>query len=426
LEHLRFLVLDEADRLLGNAYQSWVFQLLRSSGSREPSKMIDTHRIENYRSTASTDSIIDPVIRRDDTPFGRRKGGNLSMCHLTGRMQRLLFSATLTDNPSKLAALGIFSPLVIRTGPAQAQAQALGAQEGETGLVDEDVDGGAKYVLPSSLSESIVTCPAAKKPITLLALLAEAVGVADHDSADGKRSRIETRRHVATCKTEGREEEEGGEGEGEREEEGKGAMCLVFASSVDTAHRLCTLLQMANRQEGGDPSALYFQGRVEEMSRLMSKSARDEVITAARGGQVKVIVCTDSMARGIDLPNVRLVVNYDPPTLAKTYVHRAGRTARALRSGHCVTLLKPGQLVGFRRMRNKIQFNAAAAAPIPSSSSPAPGCVSPQGEEVAAVTPAAALPTNQIHRESLKLVRPSYEAAIAALPSALLKRKRSR
>jgi superfamily II DNA/RNA helicase len=75
---------------------------------------------------------------------------------------------------------------------------------------------------------------------------------------------------------------------------------------------------------------------------------------ACRAGTVAVLVSSDHMTRGIDLPNIRLVVNYDPPKHVKTYVHRAGRTARALRSGHCVTLLNVGQLGSFKKLRLEV------------------------------------------------------------------------
>eukprot|EP00975_Prorocentrum_lima_P068600 12921597-Prorocentrum_lima.AAC.1 len=57
------------------------------------------------------------------------------------------------------------------------------------------------------------------------------------------------------------------------------------------------------------------------------------------------------MARGIDLAGVKLVVNFDCPNNIKTYIHRAGRTARANRSGLCLTFLKKGQITQFKKMR---------------------------------------------------------------------------
>lgn len=53
------------------------------------------------------------------------------------------------------------------------------------------------------------------------------------------------------------------------------------------------------------------------------------------------LVCTDSMARGIDLPDVQAVFSYHAPKYVKTYIHRAGRTARAGTTGITITLVEP-------------------------------------------------------------------------------------
>ena len=54
---------------------------------------------------------------------------------------------------------------------------------------------------------------------------------------------------------------------------------------------------------------------------------------------MQVLVSSDAMTRGMDVEGVRNVINYDMPAYIKTYIHRAGRTARAGQSGRCFTLL---------------------------------------------------------------------------------------
>ena len=58
-----------------------------------------------------------------------------------------------------------------------------------------------------------------------------------------------------------------------------------------------------------------------------------------REGEIQVLVSSDAMTRGMDVEGVRNVINYDMPVYIKTYIHRAGRTARAGQAGRCFTLL---------------------------------------------------------------------------------------
>jgi ATP-dependent RNA helicase RhlE len=68
-----------------------------------------------------------------------------------------------------------------------------------------------------------------------------------------------------------------------------------------------------------------------------SQNARQRVLSAFRNGEIRVLVCTDVAARGIDIDNVTHVINYDVPHDPDSYVHRIGRTARAGASGESIT-----------------------------------------------------------------------------------------
>ncbi|PYG28586.1 ATP-dependent RNA helicase RhlE [Pelagimonas varians] len=67
-----------------------------------------------------------------------------------------------------------------------------------------------------------------------------------------------------------------------------------------------------------------------------SQGQRDRAIKAFRAGEINVLVATDVAARGIDIPGVAYVINYDLPEVAENYVHRIGRTARAGREGQAI------------------------------------------------------------------------------------------
>ncbi|NGO74407.1 DEAD/DEAH box helicase [Streptomyces sp. YC504] len=74
-----------------------------------------------------------------------------------------------------------------------------------------------------------------------------------------------------------------------------------------------------------------------------SQPQRTRTLTQFKSGHVTVLVATNVAARGIHVDNLDLVVNVDPPTDHKDYLHRGGRTARAGESGSVVTLVTPGQ-----------------------------------------------------------------------------------
>ncbi|MAX72799.1 MAG: DEAD/DEAH box helicase [Nioella sp.] len=67
-----------------------------------------------------------------------------------------------------------------------------------------------------------------------------------------------------------------------------------------------------------------------------SQNQRDRAIKGFREGSVKILVATDVAARGIDIPDVRTVYNYDLPEVPDNYVHRIGRTARAGKDGEAI------------------------------------------------------------------------------------------
>lgn len=70
-----------------------------------------------------------------------------------------------------------------------------------------------------------------------------------------------------------------------------------------------------------------------EFSSLNTAPERAAALAAFTKGEASLLVASDAMTRGMDLPSVAAVVNYDAPVYPKTYVHRAGRTARAGRAG---------------------------------------------------------------------------------------------
>jgi ATP-dependent RNA helicase RhlE len=86
-----------------------------------------------------------------------------------------------------------------------------------------------------------------------------------------------------------------------------------------------------------------------------SQNQRQRTLEAFRKGEEHILIATDIAARGIDIPDVSLVVNYDVPTTPEAYVHRIGRTARAGREGRAITLCAPEEQKHLRDIEKLIK-----------------------------------------------------------------------
>jgi superfamily II DNA/RNA helicase len=95
----------------------------------------------------------------------------------------------------------------------------------------------------------------------------------------------------------------------------------------------------------------------------LSQPARERSLARFEEGRVKTLVATDVAARGLDLDDIKHVINYDPPAEHTSYVHRTGRTGRAGRSGKAVTFVLPDQQAETshvaRRLGHREQFEEA-------------------------------------------------------------------
>jgi superfamily II DNA/RNA helicase len=90
-----------------------------------------------------------------------------------------------------------------------------------------------------------------------------------------------------------------------------------------------------------------------------SQVQRDRALSGFARGQVRALVATDVAARGIHVDGVACVVHFDPPTDAKDYMHRSGRTARVGASGVVVSLVSPDQVHESRRMQGRLGLSGA-------------------------------------------------------------------
>ena len=87
-----------------------------------------------------------------------------------------------------------------------------------------------------------------------------------------------------------------------------------------------------------------------EMHSDLDQAQRDEMMFKFKGGQIDVLVATDILARGIDIDDIAMVINYDVPHDAEDYVHRIGRTARADRDGVAITFVNEDDMFAFHQI----------------------------------------------------------------------------
>jgi len=114
-----------------------------------------------------------------------------------------------------------------------------------------------------------------------------------------------------------------------------------------------------------------------------SQGQRDRAIAAFKAGDANILCATDVAARGIDIPDVMFVVNYDLPEVADNYVHRIGRTARAGRTGEAITLCSPEEIPLLRDIEKvmKIQVPVASGEGMLAGFEPPAGAKKPAGRK---------------------------------------------
>ncbi|XP_058799740.1 probable ATP-dependent RNA helicase Dbp73D [Phymastichus coffea] len=209
--------------------------------------------------------------------------------------QKILLSATLSQDPEKLSRLGLFRPILFTSAKVN-----LKNIDKDINL-DKDLNQFvSRYGNPSQLTERIIECTLQHKPLALYQLLTNNEQV---------------------------------------------QKSLVFTNSSEAAHRLAILLQSLLQNKNVT---------VGELSGQLGSKQREDTLEKFIQGTLQVLVSSDALARGIDVPGIKLVVSYDLPKFVKGYIHRAGRTCRGGNSGTAVSLLQANQTAQFTAMLAKV------------------------------------------------------------------------
>lgn len=259
LSHLRYLIIDEADRVMEDVQNDWL-----------------TH--------------VECAVYANEKQ--RPKPGPINAVPKIGEipLQKLLFSATLSQNPEKLQQLKLYEPKLYTSvvDPNDILAKS-----------NDDDNFVGQFTTPKELEESILLIEnSLQKPLVLVNLIKQ-----------------------------------------------KGMKkVLIFTKSIENSHTLSVVLKAMDL-------------KVAEMSSQLKKGQRGKILSQFKNDKINVIVATDALARGIDIGTIDFVVSYDCPKFIKTYIHRIGRTARAGRSGHAITLIESKQLRPFKTMLKQVSKN---------------------------------------------------------------------
>ncbi|MFC6638382.1 DEAD/DEAH box helicase [Sulfitobacter sp. JBTF-M27] len=132
----------------------------------------------------------------------------------------------------------------------------------------------------------------------------------------------------------------------------KGERALVFGRTKHGSEKLMKTLVKA----GFDAASIHGN---------KSQGQRDRAIAGFKSGAITVLVATDVAARGLDIPDVKHVYNYDLPNVPDQYVHRIGRTARAGKDGSAVAFCAPDEMVDLIAIQKvmKIRIPVASGRP---------------------------------------------------------------
>ncbi|KAG4048294.1 putative ATP-dependent RNA helicase ddx52 [Phytophthora cactorum] len=139
-------------------------------------------------------------------------------------------------------------------------------------------------------------------------------------------------------------------------EEGK---LVAMKQLLHEGLQLPALLFVQNKERANElyHELLYDGVNIGAVHADRTKEQRDDVIRRFRTGEVWVLICTDLMSRGMDFKAVNMVINYDFPQSAVSYIHRIGRTGRNGRKGKAVTFFTEDDMVYLRTIANVMKIS---------------------------------------------------------------------
>ncbi|GET88146.1 ATP-dependent RNA helicase, putative [Leishmania tarentolae] len=373
LASLRLLVIDEADQVLAGNFASQVqkvnaryefeVQQQQRRHLRQQERMCELLTRGMSSNGTSTSKSSMPAAVASSTLFQRFSsfGGATGSAFLTSDgpiLHKVICSATLSSRIARISNVKLRNCsyyVLDSNGEERKEEGTASSQQAGTGsgaAADNDAVVRTQFALPPTLQEHIIFVEDTYRPAVLLKLV-HALRSRIVATAARKRAAASARQLAAEMTV------DSGDDSPHREtdllrivasqdaraasasssypnvEDRAGTGILIFCATAEEARVMSHFLAAA-----GVPSVVEFTTLSSEAERrlaLLERTTNADDMDA--GAKVSCVVASDALMRGIDIPNVGHVIMYHPPEAVSQYVHRAGRTARAMRPGHVHLLL---------------------------------------------------------------------------------------
>ncbi|KAK0531078.1 ATP-dependent rRNA helicase spb4 [Tilletia horrida] len=263
--------------------------------------------------------VLDEADRLLDANFGATLKQILAV--LPKQRRTGLFSATMTDALGELVRIGLRNPVrvVVKVAQKQEAAAAALSKKGKEKAAEQQAGDGTQRI-PAGLQNFYHVSRAEHKLSQLLRIIAYEAGCAQRPRAASSASSSQSTADAFQAR--------------------KFIVYFATCAQVNYFYKLLSRLPELKKQ---DIQLFSLHGKQTPARRTATfanfVSSSPLPTKSGGGGAASVLLCTDVAARGLDMPDVDVVVQFDPPVDPKVFAHRCGRTARAGRAGRAIVML---------------------------------------------------------------------------------------
>ncbi|CAO3614895.1 unnamed protein product [Cunninghamella blakesleeana] len=336
IKHLKWLILDEADRLLDLGFEETLKSIMDIIQERTSSS--------SKGNNSGYQSSLKHIIQSGIWPKNR---------------QTILCSATLRDDVKQLAGTALVDPVFVRGSDKEDDVHSFNNQLTKNQNEDEyDHDEEMKFSTPNQLQQTYTITPAKLRLVTLTAMLQQSM-----KNIKKKPSKVIV--FFSCCDSVDFHYDLFAKGgnplKSDIDEDKDDLMAMIDNDNDDNDDEDENKKQHYKKQRKTKKERQQEQEEFRRQPSQISILLGDEVSVFRLHGDLEqqirtstfqsfsqtssgILLCTDVAARGLDLPNVDRIIQYDPPTDMKDYVHRVGRTARLGKAGEAILFLLPSEM----------------------------------------------------------------------------------